>query len=95
LAGSASFFSVEAALLAQHDFDDGHSLAVLGSQVALPSFFSVEVAVVVLVVVVVVVDFAGVCGVCANTIPAIRIMADAKTITFFIVIWFLVFLDTV
>jgi hypothetical protein len=72
---------------AQHDFEEGQFLAVFGSQLALSSFFSVEVEVVV-VVVEVVVDFAGVCGVWANTIPAIRNIADAKTIAFFIVICF-------
>jgi hypothetical protein len=70
----------------QHDFEDGQFFAVLGSQVALLSFFSEGAAVV--VVVEVVVDFTGVCGVWANTIPANRNMADANTIVFFIVIWF-------
>ncbi len=71
----------------QQDFEVGQSLAILGSQV-LSSFLSLEAAVVVLVVVVVVVDFAGVCGVWANTIPANRNIAEAKTIAFFIVVWF-------
>jgi hypothetical protein len=70
-------------LCEQQDLEAEQFFAVLGSQFALLSFFSVVV-----VVVVVVVDLAGVCGVWANTIPAIRNMADAKTIAFFIVIWF-------
>ena len=87
--GVASFFSVLEAgwlLFAQQDLDVGQFLAVLGSQEALSSFFSV--AVVVLVVVVVVVDLAGVCGVWAKAIPAIRNNPDKRTIAFFIAIWF-------
>jgi hypothetical protein len=69
-------------LCEQQDLEAEQFFAVLGSQFALLSFFSV------VVVVVVVVDLAGVCGVWANTIPAIRNMVDAKMIAFFIVIWF-------
>lgn len=76
----------------QHDFEEGQFLAVFGSQVALPSFFSVEVEVAALVVVVVVVvfvvDLAGVCGVWARATPATSNMAVNKTLIFFIFISF-------
>jgi hypothetical protein len=89
-AGVSAFFSVVPALSwAQQDFEAGQLLSDFMSHDPLESFFSVDVEVVDLVVVVVVeVDLAGVCGVCAKAMLAIRKRADTNTIDFFIAICF-------